>query len=100
MRLAVLAVGWPKANYAVADVFLKAAQPAVAPSANKARATTVEELRANLASHPRAISLAQLELDTMGEDWLLALQDELTKPYFLSVRGRLSHASIRADTLS
>jgi len=29
-----------------------------------------------------------MELDTLGEDWLLALQDELTKPYFLKVRPR------------
>jgi hypothetical protein len=25
----------------------------------------------------------------MGEDWLLALQEELTKPYFISVRPGL-----------
>ena len=29
--------------------------------------------------------ILRLEVDTMGEDWLLALQAELTKPYFLSV---------------
>jgi hypothetical protein len=40
----------------------------------------------NLSSHPETKALLQLELDTLGEDWLLALQDELTKPYFISVR--------------
>jgi uracil-DNA glycosylase len=49
------------------------------------RAQSREELRAALAAHPTAAKLLKLELDTLGEDWLLALQDELTKPYFLKV---------------
>jgi hypothetical protein len=43
------------------------------------------ELRANLSSNSRTLELLQMELDTLGEDWLLALQDEFTKPYFLKV---------------
>lgn len=31
------------------------------------------------------LPLLELELETMEEEWLLALQDELTKPYFLTV---------------
>lgn len=48
-------------------------------------AKTKEELDTSLSSHPDIKALLQLELDTLGEDWLLALQEELTKPYFISV---------------
>lgn len=51
------------------------------------RATSRAELRNALEAHPTVLSLLELELDTLGEDWLLALQDELTKPYFLAVGG-------------
>lgn len=49
-------------------------------------ATTKAELLESLESHPHKKDLLQLELDTLGEDWLLALQDELTKPYFLTLK--------------
>lgn len=52
---------------------------------NLPKATTKDELVASLAEHPDKKDLLQLELDTLGEDWLLALQEELTKPYFISV---------------
>jgi hypothetical protein len=35
--------------------------------------------------NPKAMGLVEMELDHMAEDWLLALQDELVKPYFLNV---------------
>ena len=45
--------------------------------------------------------LFELEADTMGEDWLLALQDELTKPYFgtVSMRPQGSERSWLMDKL-
>jgi len=49
------------------------------------RSKTREELRARIAEKPDWINKLSLEIDTMGEDWLLALQDELTKSYFLNV---------------
>lgn len=59
------------------------------PASVKSRATTREELRTKLAADARRAELLRTEVDTMGEDWLLALQDELTKPYFLTVRPYL-----------
>ncbi|WOO78783.1 Uracil-DNA glycosylase [Vanrija pseudolonga] len=51
------------------------------------RASTRAELREALkTSHAKAFPLLELELDTLGEDWLVALQDELTKPYFLALK--------------
>ncbi|BEJ16441.1 hypothetical protein CspHIS471_0510460 [Cutaneotrichosporon sp. HIS471] len=47
------------------------------------RAESRDELRKALEAHPTIAPLLKLELDTLGEGWLLALQDELTKPYFL-----------------
>ena len=70
-------------EYIVADVFLKAAAPS--PALHIPHAASLSDLRIALTAHSRASSLLQLELDTLGEDWLFALQDELTKPYFLSV---------------
>ena len=67
----------------VADVFLKTS--ADTPSLKVPRAASRSELRASLAKQPRPLNLLEMELDTLGEDWLLALQDELTRPYFLSV---------------
>ena len=49
------------------------------------KATSRAELRAGLAGMPDKARLLELEVDTMGEDWLLALQDEIVKPYFLTV---------------
>jgi uracil-DNA glycosylase len=57
------------------------------------KATTREELRKSLEAHPDALALLELELETLGEDWLIALQDELTKPYFLKVGGNLGVCS-------
>ncbi|CAK9786596.1 uracil-DNA glycosylase [Cutaneotrichosporon oleaginosum] len=51
-----------------------------------ARAESRDDLRKVLEAHPGTAKLLQLELDTLGEDWLLALQDELTKPYFLKLK--------------
>ena len=67
----------------VADVFLKASAPQT--GLKLPHASSRAELRASLTSHPRSVPLLELELDTLGEDWLLALQDELTKSYFISV---------------
>ena len=52
------------------------------------KATSRAELRASLAGMPDKARLLELEVDTMGEDWLLALQDEIVKPYFLTVSFR------------
>lgn len=68
---------------AVADVF-KAALPKASKIALP-RSTSREEIKQALATHPRTLELLTTEVETMGEDWLVALQDELTKPYFLSV---------------
>ena len=68
----------------MADVFVKAAHPA--PTLTIPKATSRADLKSSLQSHPKSLSVLDLELDTLGEDWLLALQDELTKPYFTSVR--------------
>lgn len=68
----------------VADMFLKASAPT--SSLNITHAESRSELRSSLAAHPKRLSLLETELDTLGEDWLLALQDELTKSYFQSVR--------------
>ena len=51
-----------------------------------ARAATRDQLREKLAANAKRAELLKTEVETMGEDWLLALQDELTKPYFLTVR--------------
>jgi hypothetical protein len=48
-------------------------------------ATTRAQLKKALVEHPDTEALLSLELESIGEDWLLALQDELTKPYFLKV---------------
>jgi hypothetical protein len=67
----------------VADVFLKS-QGSSSISLPKAKSR--EELAAALSGMEAGdADLLRMEVDTMGEDWLLALQDELTKPYFLSV---------------
>lgn len=68
----------------VADVFLKSsASAAVSLPKSKSR----EELAAALsAMKGEDAELLRLEVDTMEEEWLVALQDELTKPYFLNVR--------------
>ncbi|GMK54454.1 hypothetical protein CspeluHIS016_0110400 [Cutaneotrichosporon spelunceum] len=50
------------------------------------RAESRDELRKALEAHPTIAPLLKLELDTLAEDWLLALQDELTKPYFLKLK--------------
>jgi len=63
------------------------------PTISIPKATTRDELRKSLESHPKVLSLLELELNTLGEDWLIALQDELTKPYFLKV---CLHPSCRA----
>ena len=79
----------------VADVFLKASLPQ--PALALPRASSRSELRTSLDSHPRSLALLELELDTLAEDWLLALQDELTKPYFLSVLESTLGRSMGAD---
>lgn len=43
------------------------------------------------------LPLLELELDTLGEDWLLALQEELTKPYFLKVGPSVEAAGCVGD---
>ncbi len=82
---------------AVADVFkIAAGTKTAAPpgsSANSRPATVRSDSREALKQalgahpHPHTLELLRTEVDTMGEDWLLALQDELTKPYFLTVRS-------------
>ncbi|KAI9633596.1 putative uracil DNA N-glycosylase [Dioszegia hungarica] len=68
-----------------ADVFTKAASLKSA-KVHLPRAESREELRKALAEHPDKLALLITELDTMGEDWLLALQEELIKPYFTSLK--------------
>ncbi len=72
-------------------MFLKAAQPSVSKSLQLPRAESREALRKVLGEHPHKLELLSTELETIGEDWLLALQGELTKPYFLSVRDFKFH---------
>jgi hypothetical protein len=51
------------------------------------KAQSREELAAALSGMDSAdADILRMEVDTMEEDWLLALQDELTKPYFTNVR--------------
>ena len=58
---------------------------ALTAKAKAPRASSREELRAKLCTDEKRKGLLGTEVDTMGEDWLLALQDELSKPYFLTV---------------
>ncbi|WWD20610.1 uracil-DNA glycosylase [Kwoniella shandongensis] len=77
----------PSAPSKVADIFAKPTTTLTAtPKSSTPRATSRDELRTKFADNPRWASLLGLELDTLGEDWLLALQDELTKSYFLSLK--------------
>ncbi|KAK4687711.1 uracil-DNA glycosylase, partial [Tremellales sp. Uapishka_1] len=69
----------------VAPVFAKTL-PHATSKLSIPKATSRAELRASIKEQAEVFPLLQLELETMGEDWLLALQDEITKPYFLSVR--------------
>ncbi|KAK1923015.1 putative uracil DNA N-glycosylase [Papiliotrema laurentii] len=74
----------PALSGKVADVFLKS-QGSSSISLPKAKSR--EELAAALSGMEAGdAELLRMEVDTMGEDWLLALQDELTKPYFLSLK--------------
>ncbi|WWC92190.1 uracil-DNA glycosylase [Kwoniella dendrophila CBS 6074] len=79
----------------VADIFLKSpAKNALSTSSTLSspsklpimRSKTREELRQKISENPKWINKLDLELNTIGEDWLLALQDELTKPYFLNLK--------------
>ncbi|WWC72460.1 uracil-DNA glycosylase [Kwoniella pini CBS 10737] len=68
----------------VADIF---SRPTTSPSKLPiVRSKSREELKARIAEKPEWISKLSLEVDTMGEDWLLALQDEFTKSYFLNLK--------------
>lgn len=49
------------------------------------RATSIAQFRERIAGRPSLLSLLELEMSTMGEDWFLALQEEFTKPYFVKV---------------
>ncbi|WVR08620.1 uracil-DNA glycosylase [Kwoniella sp. DSM 27419] len=72
----------------VAEIFAKSTTTTpVKLGASNTKCKTREELRARIAENPKWASELQLELDTLGEDWLLALQDEFTKGYFLSLRN-------------
>lgn len=55
------------------------------------KAASREELRQALEAHPSILPLLELELESMEEEWLLALQEELTKPYFLAVSLEREH---------
>ncbi|RSH85182.1 uracil DNA glycosylase [Saitozyma podzolica] len=70
----------------VAEVFTKVTKPADGKALSLPRGSSREELRAALAEHPHTAQLLNMELNTLGEDWLVALQGELTKPYFLSLK--------------
>nr|XP_018259892.1 uracil-DNA glycosylase [Kwoniella dejecticola CBS 10117]OBR82050.1 uracil-DNA glycosylase [Kwoniella dejecticola CBS 10117] len=79
----------PAGKSAIADIFTKTAITSTSPAKSKIpviRSKTREELRARIAEKPEWIAKLSLEVDTMGEDWLLALQDELTKSYFLNLK--------------
>lgn len=69
-----------------ASLFTKTAVAAAVPAKlDIPTAKTKDELIESLSKYPGKKELLQLELDTLGEDWLLALQNELTKPYFVAV---------------
>jgi hypothetical protein len=69
-----------------ASLFTQTAAAAAVPAKlDLPKAKTKDELIESLSKYPGKKELLQLELDTLGEDWLLALQDELTKPYFVAV---------------
>ncbi|WVQ95535.1 uracil-DNA glycosylase [Kwoniella sp. CBS 9459] len=70
----------------VADIFAKPTTSLTPSKGLATRSKSREELRAKIAENPKWMSALQLEIDTMGEDWLLALQDELTKGYFLGLK--------------
>lgn len=63
-----------------------ATSTSVPAKVNLPKASSKEELVQSLETHPDKKELLKLELDTLGEDWLLALQEELTKPYFLTLK--------------
>jgi uracil-DNA glycosylase len=70
----------------VASLFTQTATAAAVPAKlDLPTAKTKDDLIKSLEAHPGKKELLRLELDTLGEDWLLALQDELTKPYFVAV---------------
>ncbi|OWZ61269.1 uracil-DNA glycosylase [Cryptococcus neoformans] len=50
------------------------------------RATSIAQFRERIAGRPSLLSLLELEMSTMGEDWFLALQEEFTKPYFVKLK--------------
>jgi len=68
----------------VADVFLKSTAKASLPKAAN-RKELIDSLSSLDASDAANL---MLEAETLEEDWLIALQAELTKGYFLNV-GRL-----------
>jgi uracil-DNA glycosylase len=69
-----------------ASLFTKTAVAAAVPAKlDIPTARTKDELIESLSKYPGKKELLQLELDTLGEDWLLALQNEFTKPYFVAV---------------
>jgi hypothetical protein len=68
-----------------ADLFTKTATLKSIKKLDIPKSTSRDDLRKALSEDPHILELLKMELDTMGEDWLLALQDELTKPYFISV---------------
>ncbi|WVQ63174.1 uracil-DNA glycosylase [Kwoniella botswanensis] len=76
----------------VADIFLKSSpskstsSPSTSRIGSVTRSKTREELREKISANPQWLAKLNLEIDTMGEDWLLALQDELTKSYFLNLK--------------
>ncbi|KAL7423903.1 uracil DNA glycosylase [Cryptotrichosporon argae] len=61
-------------------------KPSVPATLKLPHCATRDELRAAVEAHPAIVPLLELELETMGEDWLLTLQAELTKPYFLALK--------------
>jgi len=74
----------------VADVFLKTPSKVSLPKSSSRQ----ELLEALSSLDPADAEILKLEVETLQEDWLLALQGELTKPYFLNV------SSDECDTLN
>ncbi|WVW80956.1 uracil-DNA glycosylase [Kwoniella bestiolae CBS 10118] len=84
-----LDVGSSPSGAKVADIFLKPSPSKLSSSSGTlpiVRSKTREELRERISAKPDWANKLKLEVDTMGEDWLMALQDELTKSYFLNLK--------------
>jgi hypothetical protein len=82
--------------------------PALAKAVSKTAPSTTESTTCDIlkkefvdALTPDLQELLQLEIDTMGNDWFVALRGEFVKPYFrdVSLENRL-HSPLRLKTIT